>query len=103
MHWIIYAIDKPGMLPTRTANVDKHRAYLASHPIRTLVSGPLMDDAGQDMIGSFFLVEADTRAEVEAFNRNDPFWPLGLWEQVHIHAFYKRVDQRFEDAAGDAS
>ncbi|AQV93544.1 YciI family protein [Cupriavidus necator] len=94
MHWILYAVDKPGMLPTRLANVDKHRAYLAAHPIRTLVSGPLVDDAGNDMQGSFFLVEADTRAEVEDFNRNDPFWSLGIWETVRIHAFYKRVDDR---------
>lgn len=99
MHWIIYAVDKPGMLATRTANVDKHRQYLSAHPIRTLVSGPLMDDTGTDMIGSFFLVEADTRAEVEAFNRNDPFWALGIWETVRIHAFYKRVDDRAAGAA----
>lgn len=94
MHWIIYAVDKPGMLPTRLANVGKHREYLAAHPIRTLVSGPLVDDTGNDMQGSFFLVEADTRAEVEAFNRNDPFWSLGIWEAVRIHAFCKRVDDR---------
>lgn len=94
MHWIIYAVDKPGMLPTRTANVDKHRQYLAARPIRTLVSGPLTDDVGTNMTGSFFLVEADSRAEVEAFSRHDPFWSLGIWESVHIHAFYKRVDDR---------
>jgi uncharacterized protein YciI len=55
------------------------------------MSGPLMDDAGEKMNGSFFLVEAESRGEVESFNRNDPFFDLGLWSAVHIHRFYKRV------------
>jgi len=43
------------------------------------------------MNGTFFLVEAESRAEVESFNRPDPFFDLGLWSEVHIHRFYKRV------------
>ncbi len=94
MHWIIYAIDKPNMLAKRLEHVDRHRAFLSAHPITTVVSGPLMDDEGENMIGSFFIVEADTRATVEAFNQSDPFHKLGIWEEVRIHAFNKRVDNR---------
>ena len=32
------------------------------------------------MIGSLFLIEAPSRAEVEAFNRADPFAAAGIWE-----------------------
>ena len=46
------------------------------------------------MIGSFFLVQADTREQVEAFNRNDPFHAAGIWEHVRIHPFLKRMDNR---------
>ena len=48
------------------------------------------------MIGSLFLTEADTKAEVEAFNRADPFYVHGVWDRdtIEIHTFLKRVDDR---------
>jgi uncharacterized protein len=91
MHWIIYCNDKPDSLALREAHIARHRAYLETKPINVVMSGPLMDDAGEKMNGSFFLVEAESRAEVESFNRQDPFFDLGLWSDVYIHRFYKRV------------
>jgi uncharacterized protein YciI len=73
------------------AHVARHRAYLETKPINVVMSGPLMDDTGERMNGSFFLVEAESREEVESFNRQDPFFDLGLWSEIHIHRFYKRV------------
>jgi uncharacterized protein YciI len=46
------------------------------------------------MIGSCFLVEADSLDEVMAFHKNDPFYAAGIWEHVSIHPFAKRVDNR---------
>jgi uncharacterized protein YciI len=48
----------------------------------------------ETMIGSFFMVEATDKAEVIAFNANDPFAKVGLWLSVSIHPFNKRVDNR---------
>ena len=42
------------------------------------------------MIGSLFLIEAPGRAEVEAFNRADPFAAAGIWEMVMITGFVRR-------------
>lgn len=91
MHWIIYCVDKPGAASLREANIGLHRAYLEKAPVKVTMSGPLMEDTGEKMNGSFFLVEADTRAEVESFNRQDPFFGLGLWAEIRIHRFFKRV------------
>lgn len=46
------------------------------------------------MIGSLFLLEADTKDEVVAFNQADPFNAAGVWASVNIHPFAKRVDNR---------
>lgn len=54
------------------------------------MSGPLMSDDGEAMIGSLFLVEAPDRAHVERFNRVDPFHAAGIWEQVTITRFLRR-------------
>jgi hypothetical protein len=65
MLFAIHAIDRAGALPTRLANYEAHK-----------------------VIGSLFLIEAPSRAEVEAFNCADPFAAAGIWEGVdqRIHS-----------------
>ena len=62
--------------------------------MKTVISGPLMADDQETMIGSCFVVEVGSLAEVEAFNSNDPFHKAGLWQTISIRPFLKRVDNR---------
>jgi uncharacterized protein len=96
MYFITHCLDRPGALDTRLAHYDEHRAYLANPPVHMVVSGPLVADDGETMIGSLFLTEAESRTDVEAFNRADPFYVYGVWDRdtIQIHAFLKRVDDR---------
>ncbi len=94
MHYIIHCLDHEGQVQRRLDHYEAHKAYLATKPIKTLISGPLLADDGQTMIGSCFLVEAATMAEVTAFHRNDPFFAAGVWDKVSIRPFLKRVDDR---------
>lgn len=92
-HFIIHCLDAPGALPQRLQHYDDHKAYLASARVNILVSGPLTSDDGKTMIGSFFLVEAPARKDVETFNAGDPFRRAGIWAEIRINAFHKRVDK----------
>ena len=92
MHFIVHCVDHDDALPIRLANYEAHKAYLAQAQVTTLVSGPLTADDGVTMKGSCFLLEADTKDEVLAFHRNDPFYAAGVWRDVSIHPFLKRVD-----------
>lgn len=94
MHYIIHCLDKPDALETRLRNYDKHKSYLAGAPVKIVISGPLVGDDGETMIGSCFLVEADTKEEVLAFHNADPFKAADVWADVKIHAFNKRMDNR---------
>src|SRR5882757_460238 len=71
MHYIIHCVDRPGMLQTRLATYDKHKAYLAQASIRIVISGPLVADDGETMIGSCFLVHAASKDDVLAFHTGD--------------------------------
>ena len=93
MLFVIHALDKPNALPARLAHYDAHKAFLAdtsAFGVKIVMSGPLVADDGETMIGSLFLVEADRREAVEAFNRADPFHAAGFWERVTITAFLRR-------------
>jgi uncharacterized protein YciI len=97
-HFIVHCIDAPDALPRRQEHYEAHKIYLSTAgsgaSMRILVSGPLMSDDGETMIGSLFLIEADSKATVEAFNAADPFRQAAVWAEIRIHRFLKRVDQR---------
>ncbi|MBB3937774.1 YciI family protein [Aureimonas phyllosphaerae] len=94
MHFIVHCLDRPNAVQDRLAHYDAHKAYLASASVKSVISGPLVADDNETMIGSLFLLEADSKDEVLAFNAADPFNRAGIWEKVEIHPFLKRVDNR---------
>jgi uncharacterized protein YciI len=94
MHYVIHCLDHDGAVDKRLANYEAHKAYLGSAPIKTVISGPLLADDEETMIGSCFVIEAETLSEVVAFNAADPFAKVGLWKTVSIRPFSKRVDNR---------
>jgi len=94
MHFIIHCIDKPGAAATRRDHFEAHKAYIATSEVKVVISGPLLAKDNETPIGSCFLVEAGSLAEVERLNQGDPFFKAGLWDRISIHPFLKRVDNR---------
>lgn len=93
MLFVIHALDKPGALKTRLAHYDAHKAFLSdttAFGLRIVMSGPLVSDDGEQMIGSLFLVEAEGREAVERFNAADPFKAADIWQTVSITGFHRR-------------
>ena len=95
MHFIVHALDKPDALPRRLEVIDAHREYLAAaqpkHGAKILMSGPLIDDETKEMKGSFFLIEASKRKDVEALFENDPLANADVWNDVTVTAFHIRT------------
>lgn len=94
MHFVVHCLDHDGAVEKRLAHYEAHKAYLATATVKTVISGPLLADDNETMIGSCFVLEANSKADVIAFNANDPFNKAGLWKSINIHPFSKRVDNR---------
>ncbi|MCB1463425.1 MAG: YciI family protein [Nitratireductor sp.] len=94
MLFVVHALDHEDAVQRRLANYEAHKSYLASSAMKTVISGPLLADDGETMIGSLFVVEAASKDDVIAFNRDDPFAAANVWKEVSIHPFNKRVDNR---------
>jgi uncharacterized protein YciI len=93
MLFAIHALDRAGALPRRLENYDAHKAFLSdtsAFGVSIVMSGPLTADDGTTMIGSLFLIEAESREAVEAFNAADPFRKADVWQQVNITGFLRR-------------
>ncbi len=91
MLFAIHCLDKDGVLEKRMSVMQAHRDYLETAPVDVVMSGPLMSDDQQDVIGSFYLIEAADRAAIEAFQNDDPLVVADLWKSMHVNVFSKRV------------
>ena len=95
MLFIIFCIDKPNMTEKRATAMPDHIEYLnAQTKIKNIMSGPLMDDEMENIVGSLYLLEAPNRAAIEEFTKGDPLVAADIWTSVEIRAFNKRVDNR---------
>ena len=93
MLFAVHALDHPDGIKTRLAHYEAHKAHLptaADYGVTLVISGPLVADDGETMIGSFMLIEAPDRASVERFNGADPFARGGVWASVAITRFLRR-------------
>lgn len=91
MLYMIMCKDKPGKLDVRKAKLDEHRTYVDNQPLKVVMSGPLVEDDGETMQGSLYMLEADTLDQAKNFYLNDPLYAADIWEDVTVSAFAKRV------------
>jgi uncharacterized protein len=88
--YCIHAFDKPDSADIRAASYAAHRAYLAGAAaigVMIHASGPMMDDAGAQAVGSLFVIEAADKEAALRFNAGDPFAAAGLWARVDVTRF----------------
>jgi uncharacterized protein YciI len=81
--FILICRDKPGAIALRMATREAHLAWVGANMAKVVRAGPLLDDA-DGMAGSLFILEADSRADVEAFTAADPYAKAGLFGHVEI-------------------
>ena len=92
MLFVIYGIDKPDS-PIRNRLIDQHRAHMDAGPIRVVASGPLMDDQGEQMVGSSIIVDCENRRMVDQVMVDEPFNVAGLYESLTINRWHQRVGE----------
>ncbi|MBT3992000.1 MAG: YciI family protein [Rhodospirillaceae bacterium] len=95
MLFTIFCIDKPGQADKRAAAMPGHVEYLSAQTeIKNIMSGPLMDDEMENVVGSLYVLDAPDRSTIEEFTKGDPLVAADIWQSVEIRAFNKRVDNR---------
>jgi len=93
MHFVVHALDKKDILPTRAKFYRDHRIHLdraEAHGVDVVTAGTLVADDGETPVGSVFVIDAKDRATVDAFTRSDPYHVNGVWERVEIHGYNKK-------------
>ncbi|AZC38157.1 YciI family protein [Pseudomonas chlororaphis] len=68
----------------------EHRAYWDAS-VCTLMSSQLFAADGVTLVGSFFVMRAQSLEQVRAFSLNDPFNKANLWKHIEVNPINVRV------------
>jgi uncharacterized protein YciI len=93
MLFVVHAIDRKDILPTRAKFYRAHREHLdeaARHNVDVVTAGTLVADDGETPVGSAFVIDAKDRAAVNAFTHSDPYHVNGVWGTVQVHGYNKK-------------
>ena len=93
MHYVLYCLDKSGHGRIRADNRNAHLDYLKSFGEAVFAAGPLLDDAGVNMIGSLLILDLPDRAAVDRFLAGDPYGQAGLFASVKVSPWRKAIPQ----------
>ncbi|GGD15454.1 YciI family protein [Aquisalinus flavus] len=90
-HFILICRDGPDGAAKRPGVRPQHLDHVADHSSTVKLAGPLLDEDGNPA-GSLFLLDMETRAEVEAFSAADPYQKAGVFVSREIRTFRIVVD-----------
>lgn len=82
--YAVTAVDGPDAAARRAAVAQDHHKYQASVMDRYVARGPMQQDDGSGLIGSFMIVEYPDRAAAEEFWANEPLNKGGVFKDVTI-------------------
>ncbi len=82
--FVITAIDRADGKTKRAECAEEHHRFQASVMDRYVARGPMFDDDGERMIGSFMIMEFPDRAACDAFWAGEPLNRGGVFENVMI-------------------
>jgi uncharacterized protein len=93
---MLYAVrfhDRPDRAQVRQQQLQAHVDWLGQHRDIILVGGSLRQQAGENPVGGLWLVQADSKAQIERLMQSDPFWVHGLRERCEILLWSKALPE----------
>jgi hypothetical protein len=89
---MLACFDKADSLDLRMATREAHLAWARERHGKIRMAGPMLSEDDQ-MAGSLFFLEAESEAEVRAFNADDPYTQAGLFDRVEVKRFRSTLGQ----------
>jgi uncharacterized protein YciI len=77
--------DGPGADALRDRDLEAHLAHAEAHWRSLLVAGPMKE--GDRIVGSLFMVLAETEEAAWALMRQDPYFTNGQYREVAVRPF----------------
>lgn len=83
----IYCIDAEGSAEPRQSSLNEHLAHIEGNMDKFKVAGPIMNEQGNQAIGSLLIVDLESLAAAQSFIESDPYYSAGVWAEVRVETF----------------
>ena len=91
--YLIICRDRPASAGSRKAHLAGHLKHVEDHWHRYVTAGPIREPGGEALIGSVFLVLADSLEEAQALMNGDPYLTCGMYQHVEYTEFTNSIGQ----------
>ncbi len=89
--FLVICRDGPGASALRKEHLDGHLQHVEDHWRRYVTAGPMREPGGEMIVGSVFLVLADSLEDAEALMKGDPYIACGMYETIEYKAFTNSI------------
>lgn len=89
--FLIVCTDGPDAAAARAAHLDGHLAHVEANWTRFITAGPVREPGGEALVGSVFLVLADTFEEAQALMSGDPYITCGMYTSIEYKEFSNSI------------
>jgi uncharacterized protein YciI len=86
-------MSNPEKHAERMQHLDAHKRYLHEASLNIVLSGPVLDAAGQQ-IGAMVVAEVDALEDLQTFSDGDPFIIHEIYANVIICKWAATIDNR---------
>ena len=83
--FLVIAYDGEDSETPRDTELEGHLEFIEKNYDRYLACGPMHSDDGTHLIGSYFLVLADSAKAARAFLDGDPYIQSGMYDRITVH------------------
>lgn len=100
MLFVVMAENRPGTAQLRLDTVDAHVTYLDAHKDRFVASGPMLSDDGQEVNGTFLVLDMPDRQALDRFMADEPYNRAGVLGAIDVRRWkFGRADTNRYDRA----
>ncbi len=89
--YLVICRDGPDAAALRAEHLGGHLAHVEAYWTRYITAGPMREPGGDALVGSIFLVLAETLAEAKTLMQGDPYVTSGLYGSVEYKEFTNAV------------
>lgn len=82
--FLVLCYDADGSAAIRKRDLDAHLEYVEKHTDQYLVAGPLREPGEKPLVGSFFLVAADSATAAMEIISSDPYVKSGMYRDIIV-------------------
>ena len=89
--FLVICRDGPGSAGPRGEFLKGHLDHVEEHWERYVTAGPIREPGAEQLVGSVFLVLADSLEDAKALMEGDPYVTCGMYETIEYKEFTNSV------------